>query len=637
MTQLPTLMFFLRITSVFVVALAMLPTANGDESARPSHANSRFTARLPEGRAVEFLGVTDNPSNETRWWTPDGQAIRYIPPKSPSIKVSQAGIDEFRQFEFFVRNIQPGDEVVANINSQSGFGFRTFPIKNTKDVSVRLAAGIPTGIPQVNINLRVESDKWTSILSIKQPQQRDKKSLDDVDIIDSIGSLRKSGKSSVITISHHLRGSELRVVGIDKKGKRHSARQKHSITKKLRKLTATFEDLKPNELKSVEIERRKTHHVEYRNVALNINGRTQCQMVIHDTSFATVADSNKAATVWKSEAAPSFQTAASKQRRQELYSKAVETAVKKGLKYLLEEQRNDGFVPTKGNFRENIATTAFAGWALLQGAERFDDAEILKAAQQAARFVTSCQTEDGSLVNPHTKSPAGRMYGHGYALHFLAKYYLHAAKAKEATDELRTAIAKAIKYSVENQIDDGSWGYTKVDGPLGRGDVSNTACQISAILAAGEAGFDVPVATLTKTRDYLLSAQREDGGFLYVVTYQSPPTYARSAAVMAALSRLPKVKEHAVENGFAFMKGIDAHRRSREPFYMYGAFFSIIAYQNLGSDDFCQWYEDTSKLMLTRQASNGSWNVIPQNLGPNYGTAVTCLVLQSIQSKAMTE
>jgi len=320
----------------------------------------------------------------------------------------------------------------------------------------------------------------------------------------------------------------------------------------------------------------------------------------------------------------SFQKEESKTRRRKLFNESIESAVTRGLKYLIEQQQPNGFFPGSSTFRENVATTAYSGQALLMARNIWKNKDYHFAVDKAAVFLISHQTERG-LILKGDKASTSAIYGHGIALRFLANYF-HSNGSKE----LRTAIERAVELTTSLQQDDGSWGYEFKSNRGGRGDISNTACQMAALLAARDAGFKVKKQVLNKAAAYMISAQKDDGGFLYVISYESKSTHQRSAVVMASLPRLPKVEVKQILKAYQFMDSTHKPHFTNAPFYHYAMTYGIVAYRHRGSDAFCQWYESMSKPLLSNQQDDGSWYVNHVRLGKSFGTATVCMFLQSI-------
>ena len=319
----------------------------------------------------------------------------------------------------------------------------------------------------------------------------------------------------------------------------------------------------------------------------------------------------------------SFQTEESKAKRRNLFNQDIEDAVTRGLKYLIEQQKADGFFLGGAIFQENVATTAYAGQAFLMAGNIWKNKDYQFAVDRAAAFLISQQAENG-LILKNQKHLSSAIYGHGIALQFLAKY-----AQVNSTDELRKSIQRAAKFSMALQQSEGSWGYEFKPGRVGRGDVSNTACQIAALLAVRDAGIEIGDQVFEKTASYFDKARKVDGGFLYVITYDSSSTYQRTAAVMASWPRLPNVESNGIVKAYAFMDQKLKPYHTNAPYYNYAMTYGIDAYRHRGSDAFCEWYASISQALLSLQGTDGSWNVNHVRLGKTFGTATACMILQS--------
>jgi hypothetical protein len=259
---------------------------------------------------------------------------------------------------------------------------------------------------------------------------------------------------------------------------------------------------------------------------------------------------------------------------------------------------------------------------------------------------------DGLIVNFDEK---GRkpMYGHGFATLFLA-----AILGENERPELRERTQAAVDLIVRAQNADGGWRYEPKRVPVA--DLSVTACQLSALRAARDAGILVPNVTVEKAVGYVERCRNEDGGFRYM-TLDGPSGIARTAAAILALQTAGADDTEAVEAGFRYLEKAaplasnGGVRRWKErsstqgkeeanvaedeiprlpttqiEYYFYGEFYAALAYWRGARDAatkerWARWARRAYPNLLSRRGDDGLWR---SNVSTDAETAlVLCALL----------
>jgi hypothetical protein len=304
-----------------------------------------------------------------------------------------------------------------------------------------------------------------------------------------------------------------------------------------------------------------------------------------------------------------------------------------GLAYLAGQQAADGSWGD-GRFRGNLAITGLAGRAFLAGGHHPGQGKYGPTLTKAIEFILSHEGKQtpGFLHNPQT-AEHGPMYGHGFALLFLAEAHgsIRDQKLKERVTEV---LGRAVKLTVEAQNKEGGWRYQP--RPMDA-DVVVTACQLQALAAVRDAGVAVRRGVLEQGVRYVLSCQdlQGDGGFRYMK--QGGGTgFARSAAALMALYLAGAGKGQEAEKALDYLR---PHRPglpkadATHMHYYHGQYYAAQAMWKAGGTDWQKWYPAVRDELLKhtdrRRLKDGAetlWN--DRTVGPQYGTAMALIVLQ---------
>ncbi len=304
--------------------------------------------------------------------------------------------------------------------------------------------------------------------------------------------------------------------------------------------------------------------------------------------------------------------------KNELITKDTRRAMDAGLAYLVKEQSPDGAWGTRG---PNVAVTSLTGLALLSAGHQPDQGEIGKRLAKTLRFVLSQQHENGYLAGKRSAN----MYGHGYALQFLADIHAKLSDKKQR-DEVKAALERAVKLLVDSQSKAGGWRYE----PNGISeDITVTSVEVAALHAAREADITVPQATLDQAVGYIKACQIKDSGGFRYMRNAGTATFSRTAAALAALNRAGIKEDEAITEGLGYLQKFKpGEGAERVVFhYSYGHFYATQTMWYAGDKEWKLWYPAIRDELIGRQKDD-RW-VDHANSGcPHQCTAMALIILQ---------
>ena len=314
-------------------------------------------------------------------------------------------------------------------------------------------------------------------------------------------------------------------------------------------------------------------------------------------------------------------------------------SINKGLNYLIKTQRRDGSWLNSGGYGTYPSVmTALAGMALMAGGSSPESGPYARNVSRAMNYLLRISEahKDGLIVGPGAESRS--MYGHGFAMLFLAQCYGNELHVRDEA-RLKKALDKAVALTAKSQSDlgpqlkhAGGWIYT----PSGLGDEGSvTVTQLQALRACRNVGIKVPKTTIDRAVAYLKHCQMADGGICYSARSRGSSRPPISAAAIACFYAAG-VYDRQVGGGGAeaemVARLVNYCRQHVRPethtsgHYFYAHFYMAQAMYQRGGKDWQAYYPGIRKVMLSRQAPDGSWN--GDSVGTTYGTAIATIILQ---------
>jgi hypothetical protein len=304
-----------------------------------------------------------------------------------------------------------------------------------------------------------------------------------------------------------------------------------------------------------------------------------------------------------------------------LVTPATKRSIDAGLSFLAARQETDGSFGSGDLYRRSIGVTALSGMAFLAGGHTPGDGPYGQAVDRAISFLVKRCNANGFIVEPGSRVH-GPMYGHGFAVTFLAEVYGMAER-----EDLRPVLERSVKLILSSQNKEGGWRY---EPKPTQADVSVTVCQVMALRSARNAGIYVPKETIDRAVQYLRDSQNSDGGFRYQKGRQPESAFARSAACLVGLNSAGIYEGDEIERGLDYLMRFRPSDKGPRPFqidhYFYGHYYAVQTMWHSNEDDWPLWYGSVRDEIVKMQHQNGGWR--EQAVCPEYATAMACLVLE---------
>ncbi|MCD6415373.1 MAG: terpene cyclase/mutase family protein [Planctomycetes bacterium] len=299
-------------------------------------------------------------------------------------------------------------------------------------------------------------------------------------------------------------------------------------------------------------------------------------------------------------------------------------AIDAGLSYLVRTQNEDGSWMSDGSTgRYPVAITALAGLALLASGDTCYSGPHSPNLRRAVTYLVQQADPKTGLIG---SGQHGRpMFGHGYAMLFLAQVY-----GSEGQPALRKRVRHVLRGAVEltarSQNSQGGWYYTP-DSDKAEGAVTMT--QMQGLRACANAGLSVPSETVKRALDYIRRSARPDGGIAYKVDQpggsRPPITCAAVATMYAAGIYKGELVEGALRYATRSVPTTGSTPVGGGHFYWAHLYLSQALYLR-GGEAWNNYFDQLSAWLVSAQDKQGAWN--GDYIGRGYGTAVALLILQ---------
>ncbi len=293
----------------------------------------------------------------------------------------------------------------------------------------------------------------------------------------------------------------------------------------------------------------------------------------------------------------------------------VTASVDRGLNYLASKQGPDG-----GWHRNNavnaVALLAFMGRGHAPGRGPYRD-----VLERGKKFLLASANAKTGYVS------SSSMYEHGLATLALAEMY-----GMDPDPDLEETLRKAVALIVKAQSPSGGWRYNPTPGDQ---DLSVTVMQIVALRAANNAEIPVPAPVIEKAIGYVRACSHAEGGYGYQTGRKpGPPT---TAAGILSLQLLGRFDDPTIPKALEALRKYPIRWDASVPYFYYFHYYGIQASYQAGGQHWNDWHPKVRELLLSKQNSDGSWDV-PRGtseanegvVGPDkvYFTAMASLVLE---------
>jgi hypothetical protein len=313
----------------------------------------------------------------------------------------------------------------------------------------------------------------------------------------------------------------------------------------------------------------------------------------------------------------------------------VDTAVDRGIAFLLTKQREDGTV-SEGQHSTALTSLVIMSLASV-GTSPAQSDDRGKAMARAFEYVLSEKVQDEQgYFGSHDNS---RMYGHGITTLMLTE--MHGMGVSPAQDaKIARAAQRAIDLILTAQEHPkspphrGGWRYTPdaIDA-----DLSVSVWQLMALRSAKNDGLDVPQAAIERAIAYLRrSASSElDGqgrpltpscGFSYTPG-NSSATFAMTAAGLLAMQVCGQYDSPLVAASTKWLE--ENPPKWDDRYFFYGTYYYAQGMYQRGGQTATDSARQVKELLLAHQRDDGSWQGggEEQGHGPVYATSLAILSL----------
>ncbi|MBI3097055.1 MAG: terpene cyclase/mutase family protein [Planctomycetes bacterium] len=296
-------------------------------------------------------------------------------------------------------------------------------------------------------------------------------------------------------------------------------------------------------------------------------------------------------------------------------------ATERALAFLASQQSRNGSFGTQ----YPVAVTSLSGLAFLSHGNQPGQGRYGEQVRLAIRYlVFDCAPSRGGFITEPGQGQS-RMHGHGFATLFLAEVW-GMSETLDATlrDRLRVAIEGAVRTIENSQSRLGGWYYLPNKADLDEASV--TVCEVAALRAARNAGFQVDKQVIDRAISYLKKSANKDGSFKYSLSMGQ--TRSSSALTAAAVSTLNFAGEYSlpeVQNGLKFLQKFKPGTDHNNGHQFYEDFYAAMAMFQAGGAFWEEWFPLIRDDLIKRQTKSGAWE---GEYGTEYCTSLACLILQ---------
>ena len=314
----------------------------------------------------------------------------------------------------------------------------------------------------------------------------------------------------------------------------------------------------------------------------------------------------------------------------------TDSAIDKGIAYLISKQRADGAITDRSH---DTTMTALSIMAMASvGVQPGDPGVEGQAMEKALEFVLRDDRMDDKGY--FGAKDGGRMYGHGIITLMLTE--MLGMGANEQQDKrIHDRCQKAIDLILSSQKEkkshqaQGGWRYT----PNARdADLSVSVWQLMALRSAKNDGLQVPSTSIRDAVEYLkrsysspLDADglpaKEAGGFCYEPN-RNRPTFAMTSAGLLAMQVCGKYESPLVAGASDWL--LDHPPKWKERFCLYGTYYYSQGMYQRGGDHAETAQKVVQELLLPKQQNDGSWQASSsgeKNVGNVYASSMVILSL----------
>jgi prenyltransferase beta subunit len=295
-----------------------------------------------------------------------------------------------------------------------------------------------------------------------------------------------------------------------------------------------------------------------------------------------------------------------------------EEAIEKALAWLAKSQGRDGSWGAEGpGGNYSMAMTGLAGLAILSAGHSPGRGKYGPNVLRAIKYCLKHQDRDG-LISSSTDGQS--MYGHGFAMTFLAEAY-GMDIGGEMTHDMKDALTRAVKKTGQAQSSRGGWYYSPNSG---NDEGSVTVTQVQALRSARNAGIDVPDKVMNMAIDYIRKSQNPDGGIRYSLQGGQTSSAALSAAGAEVMMMAGQYETSETKKICDYLKKNLDPNRTQGYHDFYTNFYGSQAMFQIGGDYWVKYFTALRERLMKSQSADGSWR---GDIGSTYATSIATLIL----------
>jgi hypothetical protein len=261
----------------------------------------------------------------------------------------------------------------------------------------------------------------------------------------------------------------------------------------------------------------------------------------------------------------------------------------KGLQYLASSQRPGGDWPDSYGNQPGVVGAALL--AFLASGEDPNYGPYRTVLQRGTEYIIGQQ--DGATGYIGTS-----MYNHGFATLALAELYGHLSD-----EAIGPALQKAVDLILESQRNNalGGWRYTPVSSDA---DTTVSGAQMVALLAARNAGLQIPEEALERGTSYYDAMMAQDGGIVYSGTSGSGNA-TRTAIASLVYSLQNEYQSPSSRKTFEYLRANVDETSSSYPYYHFYYLAQALFQGDMGL--WQGWNRKILRVFEATQMEDGSW------------------------------
>ena len=297
----------------------------------------------------------------------------------------------------------------------------------------------------------------------------------------------------------------------------------------------------------------------------------------------------------------------------------MEEAIEKALAWLSKSQGKDGSwgaEPGAGGAYQ-MAMTGLAGMAFLSAGHSPGRGKYSRNVTLAIKYVLKHQDRDGLIT---TGSDSQQMYGHGFAMTFLAEAF-GMDVGNELIPQVKEALTRAVKKTQQSQSSRGGWFYSPNSG---QDEGSVTITQVQALRATRNAGVDVPEKVMRQAIEYVKKCQNSDGGIRYSIQSGQTSSPALTAAGAEVFMMAGQYSTAETQRACEYLKKNLDPRRTQGYHDFYTNFYGSQAMFQMGGDYWNRYFGAMRERLISEQKPDGAWR---GDVGSTYCTSIATLIL----------